>query len=201
MMLQGAQQTQNKAFVGASNDTHDMYNMMGPASSQQQQQRQHHQSPPPPQHHQQHHQHPAPAPQPQQQQIARDFPGMTVATLPMPPLPQAVLTPLPPPPAIAKALHPYTATTPDQISMTQGESFTILTETGDWWSVQNAAGQTGLAPKNFLEKKVQADPSVPAMHLPPPSVYNQAPAASYPKLMSANAEGSDNAPLLDCYEA
>eukprot|EP00729_Bicosta_minor_P015065 gene15065-12325_t len=74
--------------------------------------------------------------------------GAVAATLPE--VPSLPTPPLPTPPAMAAALYPYTAATPDQISMTQGESFTILIETGDWWSVQNASGQKGLAPSNFL---------------------------------------------------
>lgn len=83
--------------------------------------------------------------------------GAVAATLPE--VPSLPTPPLPTPPAMAAALYPYTAATPDQISMTQGESFTILIETGDWWSVQNASGQKGLAPSNFLEKKTAVVPA------------------------------------------
>ena len=71
----------------------------------------------------------------------------TETVLPAPLLPTStpVLT-------MAKALHPYAPTAPNQIAMAQDERFTLLDSAGSWWKVKAANGTEGLVPSNYIEK-------------------------------------------------
>ena len=55
---------------------------------------------------------------------------------------------------VIKALYPYWPTAPNQISMTKGETFTLLDDTGKWWKVRTASGTAeGLVPSNYVERE------------------------------------------------
>ena len=77
-----------------------------------------------------------------------------------PSAPAVVLPPVASHPT-CKALHPYTASADNQISMARGEVLTIVDDSGEWWRVRNASGQEGLVPSNFVAKQETIVPPGP----------------------------------------
>ena len=55
---------------------------------------------------------------------------------------------------MCEAIFAYNAAALDQLSLVQGEVFTIIDDSGAWWRLRNASGREGMAPSNYLAKKV-----------------------------------------------
>ncbi|KAI9015102.1 hypothetical protein BC832DRAFT_589560 [Gaertneriomyces semiglobifer] len=52
----------------------------------------------------------------------------------------------------AEAIWEYVPVNPDELSLVKGEVVDVLdTSAGDWWNVENAQGETGLVPANYLK--------------------------------------------------
>ncbi|KAF8183869.1 hypothetical protein K438DRAFT_1838764 [Mycena galopus ATCC 62051] len=51
----------------------------------------------------------------------------------------------------AKALYPYTADDPTEISLSPGEILYVVDKQADWSCVRNANGGVGLAPSNYFQ--------------------------------------------------
>jgi len=50
-----------------------------------------------------------------------------------------------------RGLFAFTATQSDELSFSIGEELFVVATNGDWWIVQNKAGQQGLIPSNYVE--------------------------------------------------
>ncbi|EIW69197.1 hypothetical protein TREMEDRAFT_69025 [Tremella mesenterica DSM 1558] len=56
-------------------------------------------------------------------------------------------------PLRAKALYAYTASAddPNEVTLARGDILEVMDNTGKWWQVKTPAGQTGIAPSNYLQ--------------------------------------------------
>lgn len=52
----------------------------------------------------------------------------------------------------ARAIHPYNAANPRQLSLTEGDVFEVLDSAAPWWIAVNNKGEEGLVPSNFLDR-------------------------------------------------
>jgi len=122
--------------------------------------------------------------------------------LPAPPaLPASPSLPAPPA-TVAEATYPYTATVEGQLTMVQGEVFTVLDASGNWWKLRNASGQEGVAPSNYLTKKEQLAATAPAPAQLPPAPAPAAAATPTPVVDVHNpfAEAADENPFAEAVE-
>jgi len=52
------------------------------------------------------------------------------------------------------AVYPFTAIEPGDLSLAKGEEYVVLDDSQEhWWQVQNAAGQVGFIPSNYVKEK------------------------------------------------
>eukprot|EP00729_Bicosta_minor_P001506 gene1506-35467_t len=122
---------------------------------------------------------PPPAPVPAALPVAP-----VAAALPSPPAPVPLPTALPVAPVVpalpstCKALHPYTATAENQLTVAQGDILTIVDAAGPWWKVKASSGAEGLLPSNYVEKVVVVEAvAVAAPAVPVPVALPAVPAA------------------------
>ena len=54
----------------------------------------------------------------------------------------------------AVARYAFEASTSDEVTLIEGDSYEILEEdSSGWWKVKNKAGQIGMAPSNYMDVK------------------------------------------------
>ncbi|TRY74799.1 hypothetical protein TCAL_07110 [Tigriopus californicus] len=71
-----------------------------------------------------------------------------------PALPLPVPVPLPPNAKIVTAVYPFTAIEQGELTLVKGEDYAVLDDSQDhWWQVQNARGEVGFIPSNYVKEK------------------------------------------------
>ena len=81
-----------------------------------------------------------------------------------------------PPQVFYQAIGSYKARKADQLTITKGDTLTILDDGGKWWKAQNDTGETGKIPSNYVKKLAPTNiASVPPSTPTPAPTTAQAP--------------------------
>jgi len=86
----------------------------------------------------------------QAEYMSNDAPIQTSFTQPLPSTPPLPQTPQSRSQTQARALYPFNASGPRELSFNPGDILTITTATGDWWEA-SMNGKVGLIPSNYVQ--------------------------------------------------
>jgi len=62
-------------------------------------------------------------------------------------------------PKVTQAMFGWNGTTPEHLTVAQGENLTVIDDSAPWWKVRNKLGQEGMVPSNYMTRPISEDES------------------------------------------